>query len=190
MEIIRRQSIMNLSSFQCFVRQLTASFMNREWGWAEFCVEYGAVSDRADVDRRARIFVHEQGFMEIIRRRSMMNFSSFHCFVRFPCRVATQARTSDKKSITQITAQGNEMLGLDGSSSRQQLMLEYNTEAGRKTWYRNLEYSTESEPEEKKARKPGCSCSAKWKLGWGNLFDPSVLSRCGSIQRRYDAKFV
>ena len=49
-------------------------------GVGQVCVEYGAVSDRADVDRRALIFVHEQGFMEIIQRRSMMNLSSFSLF--------------------------------------------------------------------------------------------------------------
>ena len=34
-----------------------------------------------------RIFVREQSCMEIIRRRSMMNLSPFHSFVRFPFRV-------------------------------------------------------------------------------------------------------
>ena len=56
-------------------------------GFGKICVECGAVSDRADVDRRARIFVHEQGCMEIIRRRSMLNLSSFHSFVRIPFQV-------------------------------------------------------------------------------------------------------
>ena len=52
-------------------------------GVGQVCVEFGAVSDRADVDRWALIFgVHEQGFMEIIRRRSIIILSSFHCFVR------------------------------------------------------------------------------------------------------------
>ena len=34
------------------------------------------------------------------------------------------------------------------------------------TWHMNLEYSTESEPEERRQEKPGCSCSAKWTLWW------------------------
>ena len=52
-------------------------------GFGQVCVEFGAVSDRAGVDRRALICgVHEQGFMEISRRRSIINLSSFHCFVR------------------------------------------------------------------------------------------------------------
>ena len=60
-------------------------------------------------------------------------------------------RTSDKKSVTQITAQGNETLGLYGSSSRQQCWsATLSGTAWRKTWYRNLEYSTDSEPEHKK----------------------------------------
>ena len=40
------------------------------------------------------------------------------------------------------------------------------------TWHRchrNLESSTESEPEERKQEKPGCSCSAKSKLGWCSI---------------------
>ena len=36
------------------------------------------------------------------------------------------------------------------------------------TWHRNLEY-TESEPEERRQKKPGCSCSAKQKLGWCSI---------------------
>ena len=61
---------------------------------------------------------HEQGSMEIIRRRGMMSLSSFHSFVRFPFRVTN--KMSDKESTTKRTAQGTEMVGLDGSSSRQQ----------------------------------------------------------------------
>ena len=126
---------------------LCDSLLSLYWtenGVGQICLEYGAVSDRADIDRRELIFVHEQGFMEIIRRRSLMNLSSFHCFVRFP-----PTRTSDKKSITQRTAEGNETLGLDGSSSRQQCWgTTLSDTTRRKTWHRNLEYSTESEAEE------------------------------------------
>ena len=32
-----------------------------------------------------------------------------------------------------------------------------------------LRSSTESEPEERRQEKPGCSCSAKWKLGWSSI---------------------
>ena len=48
-------------------------------GGRKICVECGAVSDRADVHRRARIFV--------TTNKAMMNLSSFHSFVRFPFRV-------------------------------------------------------------------------------------------------------
>ena len=64
MEIIRRRIIMNLSSFHCFVRQLTncqhASFLNREWGWADLCGVWGCFrscrrrSTGADIRPRTR----------------------------------------------------------------------------------------------------------------------------------------
>ena len=43
----------------------------------------------------------------------------------------------------------------------------------------------------KRREKPCCSSAVqlKWKL-MGILFDPSVLFRCGSIRKRYDARFV
>ena len=51
-------------------------------------MECGAVSNRADVDRRVRIFVHEQGCMEIIRRRSIIIII-----------ISLQHRTSQRKAI-------------------------------------------------------------------------------------------
>ena len=48
-------------------------FIEQRMGVGHICAEYGAVSDRADVDRPALVFVHEQGFIEIIR---MMSLSS------------------------------------------------------------------------------------------------------------------
>ena len=80
-------------------------------------------------------------------------------------------RMSDNRSTTRRTAQGNEMLGLDGCSSRQQCSdIHWATRLDEpETWRRNLEYSKESEPEERRQEKPGCSCSAKWKLGWCSI---------------------
>ena len=89
-------------------------------------MEYGAVSDRADVDRRALIFVHEQGFMEIIRRRSMMNLSSFHCFARFPCRVIDPLERAIKRPSHK--EQPKETRRLASTGLVKAAMLEYNTE--------------------------------------------------------------
>ena len=60
------------------------------------------------------------------------------------------------------------------------------------TWHRNLEYSTESEPEERRQEKPGCSCSAKWKLGWCSirLCFLDVVPHKEDTTAVYDAKFV
>ena len=65
-------------------------------------------------------------------------------------------RMSDKESTTKRTAQGNEMVGLDGSSSWQQCRTGTTlSDTTRRTWdqHRNLEYSTESEPEERRQEK-------------------------------------
>ena len=81
-------------------------------------------------------------------------------------------RMSDKESTIQRTAQRNEMVGLDGSSqgSNAGLVLHWAIRLDEpETKHRNLEYSTESEPEERRQEKPGCSCSAKWKLGWCSI---------------------
>ena len=60
----------------------------------------------------------------------------------FPVECPT--RMSDKKYITQRTAQGNETLALDGSSSSQQCWsTTLSNTARRKTWHSNLEYTTE-----------------------------------------------
>ena len=116
---------------------------------------------------------HEQGCMEISRHRSMMNLSSFHCFVCFP--VEWPTRMSNKKYTTQRTAQGN--LWRDAWPRRvffKAAMLDwYYTPAVRygstKDVAQEIRSSTESEPEERRQEKPGCSCSAKWKLGWCSI---------------------
>ena len=87
----------------------------------------------------------------------MMNLSSFHCFVAVPCRVAH--KTSDKKILhlknrprkrdawPQCLRRGSNAGVCDSDTARP------------RTWHRNLDYSTESEPERKRLEKPGCSCS-------------------------------
>ena len=77
------------------------------------------------------------------------------------------------------------------SSSRHQCLTVHcdSDAARRKTWYRNLEYGTESEPEEK-ARKILLQLFSKVEADGAVLFDPSVLFRCGSKRKRYDARFV
>ena len=82
MEIIRRRSIMNLSSFHCFVRQLTASFLNREWGWADLCGVWGCFrlcrrrSTGADIRPRTRF----HGNLSTLKYDELVFIILFHAF--------------------------------------------------------------------------------------------------------------
>ena len=92
----------------------------------------------------------------------------------------------------------NEMLGLDGSSSRQQCwtgttMSDSIRLDEPETWHRNLEYSTDFEPEERRQEKPGCNCSAKWKLGWCSIclcFIDVVLYKEDTTPSLFRTRFV
>ena len=92
----------------------------------------------------------------------------------------------------------NEMLGLDGSSSRQQCwtgttMSDSIRLDEPETWHRNLEYSTDFEPEERRQEKPGCNCSAKWKLGWRSIclcFIDVVLYKEDTTPSLFRTRFV
>ena len=57
----------------------------------------------------------------------------------------------------------------------------------RSTGTYNITRNLNLNKEDKKNLAVAAQQSGSWA---GMVFDPSVLSRCGSIQRRYDPKFV
>ena len=81
--------------------------MNRNWGLGKIRAEFGAVSDRADVDRRALIFVHELAWKPF--DVEVYDKSVFVSLFRVFLLSISPLEQVIKKISTQRTAQGNDM---------------------------------------------------------------------------------
>ena len=126
---------------------------------------------------------------DITRCRSMMNLSSFHCFVFFF--LSSSHQNEQYKSPPDEEQPKETRWSGSMSSSRQQCRLYFSDTAWRKTWHEIRIQHGVWTWRKKKLENLVVAVQQSWNRAREEvLFDPSLLSQCASIRGRYNARFV